>query len=143
VAEQYDMVLRVALAALGLVVAGHHLSAAAAMKRGPHLVKAFSLPLTAMSGVGMAFFAATSGSGSAVMMAAPMSLGMIVTEIMVWRAGAYISSAFEIQAAMQEKARHSLNRVINDSIVAAEYADILTDSGLMELESHGKSKVSH
>jgi hypothetical protein len=120
VAEYLDAFSRALLALVGMLVAGHHLAAAAAINRAPHVVKLFSLPLTVGACVGVVFFAVTTGAEAALMMSAPALLGVTVTEFMAWRAGSYLSSAFEMQAAVQDKAREDLNRVISEAVAAAD-----------------------
>lgn len=139
----FETVLRGLFVVCGLVLAGHHLAAAAAMKRAPHLVKAFSLPLTTMSGVGMAVLAVIYGSGAALWACFPAIVGTLITELRMWQAGAYISAAFEREAEVRECARRRLNIFINDAMAAQEMGDILTQSGQEEMRRHEKPKAAH
>lgn len=97
--------LRVVLACTGLLVAGHHFCASVALERAPSVVKLFLLPVTVGAGIGMASGAYIYGSGVAVLFAIPAVICMSITELMVWGAGAYISTAFDRSEGLKQKAR--------------------------------------
>lgn len=98
----------------GVGVSAHHIAAAAALKRAPHMVKGFSMPITVASGVGMIFMAVTGDTQAGLKCALGMVVGMGVTELMVWRAGAYISDRLDQQAEIHEMARRQVNLMKND-----------------------------
>lgn len=133
---EYETFLRAALFLTGMWVAGHHFMAANALKRAPHLVKLVLMPATVVSGIGMCWGAWFMSSGVAMLWCIPAVMCMSVTEFLVWRAGAFISSAFEQQAEMKEQMRQHWNRFRYDLTLPAQ--EILTDSGKREVADSDK-----
>jgi len=126
---------RIVLLSAGLWVAGHHFCASNALKRAPVFVKLLLMPATVASGVGMAWASVFYGSGMAVLFAVPAVVCMSITEAMVWRAGAYISAAFERQAEVKSRERREFNRIMSRTTGPAyDLSDLVTPSGLQELE---------
>lgn len=125
-----EALLRAVMFVTGLWVAGHHFCASNALQRAPLLVKVVLMPATVASGIGMAWASVFSGSGLALLFAAPAVVLMSITEALVWRAGAYISAAFERQAEMRQREREGYNRMIYGATQSAyDLADLLTPSG--------------
>jgi hypothetical protein len=127
--------LRIVLFVTGLWVAGHHFCASNALQRAPVLVKMALMPATVASGVGMAWASAFSGSGLALLFALPAVVLMSITEALVWRAGLYISAAFERQAEMRQREREGFNRMMNYTTAPAyDLADLVSKSGQAVVE---------
>lgn len=99
--DTIETALRVALFATGAWVAGHHFMAANALMRAPHLVKLVLMPGAVVSGIGICWAAWFVSSGAALLWCEPALLCTSVTEFLVWRAGAYISTAFDAQQALK------------------------------------------
>jgi hypothetical protein len=135
-----DVALRALMLAVGLWVAGHHFCASNALRRAPLFVKMLLMPATVASGVGMAWASVFYGSGMAVLFAVPAVVCMSVTEAMVWRAGAYISAAFERQAEMRQREREGFNRMMHYTTAPAyDLSDLVTQNGMQELEQKEKA----
>lgn len=115
----------------GLGVSAHHLAAAAALKRAPHIVKGLSMPLTVASGVGMVVMAVVGNVPAALQCALGMVIGMGITEIMVWRAGAFISHELDRQAEIHERARRQV-----DQLKSALWADWEIIEAMQDKEEH-------
>lgn len=132
-----EPMLRLVLFLTGVWVAGHYLAAGNFLKRAPHFVKALLMPCTVASGVGMCWAAALHGSGVAVLFAVPAVVCMSCMEALVWRAGAYISAAFDTQAKIMDSAKRSLRMALREAHDSVDYATegILTDGGLQELRA--------
>ena len=131
--------LRSIMVLTGIGVAAHHLAAAAALKRAPHLVKGFSMPLTVASAVGMVVMGFGGNVQGALYCSLGMVVGMGVTEVMVWRAGAYISAALERQAAAQEAARAQVNQIKSAMYADWEMLQAIHD----EEEANEKDRARH
>lgn len=131
--------LRAIMVLTGLGVSVHHLAAAAALRRAPHIVKGVAMPLTVASGVGMVVLAAMGNVPAALHCALGMVVGMGITEVMVWRAGAYISAELDRQAAVQADARAKVNH-----IKAALHADWEMLQAMHDHEEHHeKDRARH
>lgn len=136
---EYETFLRAALFLTGMWVAGHHFMAANALKRAPHLVKLVLMPATVVSGIGMCWGAWFMSSGVAMLWCIPAVMCMSVTEFLVWRAGAFISTAFEQQAKMKQELRQAYNRYRADLMTPWEsVSDLVTPSGAQELAESDK-----
>jgi hypothetical protein len=121
----------------GVGVSAHHLAAAAALKRAPHIVKGFALPLTVSSGVVMAVMAITGNTTTGLYCALGMVVGMGITEVMVWRAGAYISAELDRQAEVHEMSRRKVNHLRSAMLADWEMLEALRDD---EKEQHEKAR---
>jgi len=138
-AEQIETLWRVVLFAAGAWVAGHHFLASNALTKAPHAVKLVLMPATVICGVGMCHAAWFNGSGAALIWCAPAVVTMSTTEFLVWRAGAYISSAFAKQAEFRERQSAAYNRFRADLTQPYDAVrDLLTESGMTELQQHDK-----
>jgi hypothetical protein len=124
----------------GIGVSAHHIAAAAALKRAPHLVKGFSMPLTVSSGVGMVVMSVTGNTTIGFYCALGMVVGMGITEVMVWRAGAYISAELDRQAAVHEMSRRKVNHIRSSILADWEMLDALGEDGK---EQHEKARARH
>jgi hypothetical protein len=124
----------------GVGVSAHHIAAATALKRAPHIVKGVSMPLTVASGVGMVVMAITGDTATGLRCALGMVVGMGITEVMVWRAGAYISAELDRQAEVHEMSRRKVNH-----LKAAMLADWEMVEGLHDQkeDSHEKARARH
>lgn len=129
--------LRVVLFLTGAWVAGHYLCAGNALRKAPHYVKAILMPITVMSGVGMSWAAWFHGSGVAVLFSVPAVICMSCAEALVWRAGAYISDAFDLQARVQEAAERGVQLSLSMARHSVEYVTegIVTPSGAQEIKA--------
>lgn len=129
--------LRVILFLTGAWVAGHYLCAGNALRKAPHYVKAILMPITVMSGVGMSWAAWFHGSGVAVLFSVPAVICMSCAEALVWRAGAYISDAFDLQARVQEATERGVQLSLNMARHSVKYVTdgIVTESGAQELQA--------
>jgi hypothetical protein len=133
---------RTVLLVVGLWVAGHHFCASNALKRAPVFVKLLLMPATVASGVGMAWAAVFYGSGMAVLFAVPAVVCMSITEALVWRAGAYISAAFERQAEVKARERREFNRIMNQTTGPAyDLSDLVTPSGEEVVQDMARREV--
>jgi hypothetical protein len=124
----------------GIGVSAHHIAAAAALKRAPHLVKGFSMPLTVSSGVGMVVMSVTGNTTIGFYCALGMVVGMGITEVMVWRAGAYISAELDRQAAVHEMSRRKVNQIRSSILADWEMLEALGEDGK---EQHEKARARH
>ena len=124
----------------GVGVSAHHLAAAAALKRAPHIVKGFALPLTVSSGVVMAVTAITGNTTTGLYCALGMVVGMGITEVMVWRAGAYISAELDRQAEVHEMSRRKVNQIKSAMLADWEMVEALRDQ---KEDSHEKARARH
>lgn len=129
--------LRVVLFLTGAWVAGHYLCAGNFLKKAPHYIKALLMPCTVVSGVGMSWAAWHHGSGVAVLFSVPAVVCMSLAEAAVWRAGAYISAAFDLQESIKEASAKSLRMSLRMAQHGVDYVTdgIVTDSGLQELQA--------
>lgn len=135
-------VIRSIMFLAGLGIAAHHLAAAAALKRAPHLLKGVSMPLTVASGVGMAVMSASGNVNGALYCSLAMVVGMGVTEIVVWRAGAYISTELERQARIHEMARIQSNHIKASMMADWEVVDLL-DAEQENREANENNRARH
>ena len=126
-AGELELLGRGLVAALGMVTAGHHLAAAAALRRAPHLVKGFSLPLTVAGAVGAVFMAVAGDLHAALAAVGVMAGGMCITELCVWRAGAYISESLDLQAEVQRRAAQQVALIKRDMYADAEIVALMED----------------
>jgi hypothetical protein len=118
--EHLEIALRVVLFLSGAWVAGHHFLASNALTKAPHKVKLLLMPATVICGIGMCHGAWFYGSGVAILWCAPAVVFMSTTEFMVWRAGAFISTAFAQQEEIKEARRRDFNRMKYDLMAQAE-----------------------
>jgi len=118
--EQMEIVLRVVMFLSGAWVAGHHFLASNALTKAPHKVKLVLMPATVICGIGICHGAWFYGSGVAILWCAPAVVFMSTTEFMVWRAGAFISTAFAQQEEIREARQRSFNHMKYDLMVQAE-----------------------
>jgi hypothetical protein len=132
-----EPVLRVTLFLTGAWVAGHYLCAGNFLKKAPHYIKALLMPCTVVSGVGMSWAAWHHGSGVAMLFSVPAVICMSISEASVWRAGAYISAAFDLQENIKEASARSLRMSLRLAKDGVSYVTegIVTDSGLQELQA--------
>lgn len=135
-----EPILRVILFLTGAWVAGHYLCAGNALRKAPHYVKAILMPITVMSGVGMSWAAWFHGSGVAVLFSVPAVICMSCAEALVWRAGAYISDAFDLQARVREATERGVQLSLNMARHSVDYVTegIVTHSGAKELQASEK-----
>lgn len=129
--------LRVILFLTGAWVAGHYLCAGNALRKASHYVKAIMIPTTVVSGVGMCWGAWFHGSGVAVLYAVPVAICLSIIDALVFRAGSYISDAFDLQARVQEATERGVRLSVNMAKHSVEYVTegIVTPSGAQEIQA--------
>ena len=130
-----DLLIRVVAFLVGWWNAGHYFVGANQLRKAAHWEKLILFPALVAGNVGMCFAAVFSGSGMVMLVGAGLYFLHSVKDVVIWRAGAYMSDVLDKRQRMREAQRQAYNLWRRDLTTPYEnVADLVTPSGLDELE---------
>lgn len=130
-----DLLIRVVAFLVGWWNAGHYFVGANQLRKAAHWEKLILFPALVAGNVGMCFAAVFSGSGMVMLVGAGLYFLHSIKDVVIWRAGAYMSDVLDKRQRMREAQRQAYNLWRRDLTTPYEnVADLVTPSGLDELE---------
>lgn len=130
-----DLLIRVVAFLVGWWNAGHYFVGANQLRKAAHWEKLILFPALVAGNVGMCFAAVFSGSGMVMLVGAGLYFLHSIKDVVIWRAGAYMSDVLDKRQRMREAQRQAYNVWRSDLTKPYEnVADLVTPSGLDELE---------
>lgn len=128
----------------GAVGAGHYFLGAVALKKAAAWEKLVLFPGLVMSCTGVCVSSAFYGLAEVAQACVPVAALVLVKDLVIWRAGAYMSDVLDRRERVREAERQAFNRLRADLMAPYEsVADLVTPSGFDELQASEQKGWHH